>query len=152
MLAKRLVSFLENTFTFCEGQAARGAYARLLHPGDEAATEPGRRRINWVWYIGAGELELARDLTDKEVLASCFAGPGLASGALIDEICDLADGELHPKVRAELVATTADPFVQTIVDGSPFAEKNARPCEYKRDDLPLQGPCCARARANDPST
>ena len=34
---------------------------------------------------------------------------------LIGEISDLADREVHP-IFAELVATTADPFVQTIVD------------------------------------
>jgi 2-polyprenyl-6-methoxyphenol hydroxylase-like FAD-dependent oxidoreductase len=85
-------------------------------PGDEAATEPGRRRINWVWYIGAGEPELARYLTDKEGRrhhASLVQGS--ASAALIGEICDLAEREVHP-IFAELVAATSDPFVQTIVD------------------------------------
>jgi 2-polyprenyl-6-methoxyphenol hydroxylase-like FAD-dependent oxidoreductase len=111
----RLVSFLDNAFTFCEACSGGHMLAYFI-PGDEAATEPGRRRINWVWYIGAGEPELARYLTDKEGRrhhASLVQGS--ASAALIGEICDLAEREVHP-IFAELVAATPDPFVQTIVD------------------------------------
>ena len=110
----RLVSFLDNAFTFCEARSG-GAYARLLHP---------RRRGRYRAWASSDQLGLvyrggrvgACPLSDRQGRrhhASLVQGS--ASGALIGEICDLADREVHP-IFAELVATTADPFVQTIVD------------------------------------
>jgi 2-polyprenyl-6-methoxyphenol hydroxylase-like FAD-dependent oxidoreductase len=85
-------------------------------PGDGADVRPGRRRLNWVWYVGAGEQELDRFLTDKDGRRHHASLPrGMASSALIAEICKLARREVH-SMFAELVAATPDAFVQTIVD------------------------------------
>jgi 2-polyprenyl-6-methoxyphenol hydroxylase-like FAD-dependent oxidoreductase len=111
----KLVSFFDNAFTFCEGRTGGHILAYFI-PGNGAAIDHGSRRINWVWYVGAGEPELARYLTDQDGRRHHASLPqGSASPALIDEVCDLARQEVHP-VFAELVAATPDPFVQTIVD------------------------------------
>ena len=85
-------------------------------PGDGADASPGRRRLNWVWYVRADDQDLSRFLTDKDGRRHHSSlAQGMASQALVDEVCGLARREVHP-VFAELVAETPDPFVQTIVD------------------------------------
>src|SRR5262245_1169512 len=90
----------------------------LVHflPGDGTDLSPGRRRLNCAWYVGACEQELDRFLTDKDGRRHHASLPqGMASSALIAEICKLARREVH-SMFAELVAATPDAFVQTIVD------------------------------------
>jgi len=111
----RLASFLDDAFTFCEARSG-GHMLVYFIPGDGADVRPGRRRLNWVWYVGAGEQELDRFLTDKDGRRHHASLPqGMASSALIGEICKLARREVH-SMFAELVAATPDAFVQTIVD------------------------------------
>jgi 2-polyprenyl-6-methoxyphenol hydroxylase-like FAD-dependent oxidoreductase len=111
----RLVSFLDDTFTFCEARSG-GHMLVYFIPGDGADATLGRRRINWVWYVRAGEAELARFLTDKDGRRHhASLTQGMASAALLAEMSALAHEEVHP-IFAELVAATPDAFVQTIVD------------------------------------
>lgn len=110
-----LVSFLDDAFTFCEARSG-GHMLVYFIPGDGADARPGHRRLNWVWYVGAGEHELDQFLTDKDGRRRHASLPqGMASPALIADLRDLARREVHPRL-AELVAATPDPFVQTIVD------------------------------------
>jgi 2-polyprenyl-6-methoxyphenol hydroxylase-like FAD-dependent oxidoreductase len=111
----RLAAFLDDAFTFCEARSG-GHMLVYFIPGDEADATPGKRRINWVWYVSAGDAELARYLTDKEGRRRhASLSQGMASAALIEEVWELAHREVHP-IFAELVAATPDPFVQTIAD------------------------------------
>jgi 2-polyprenyl-6-methoxyphenol hydroxylase-like FAD-dependent oxidoreductase len=110
-----LVAFFDDAFTFCEARAG-GHILVYFIPGDGADTTRGRRRLNWVWYVHADDAELARILIDKDGRRHHASLPqGLTPQALIDALCAMAKREVHPML-AELVAATADPFVQTIVD------------------------------------
>jgi len=112
---ERLVSFLDDTFTFCEARSG-GHMLVYFIPGDGADASPGRWRLNWVWYVRANDQDLSRFQTDKDGRRHHSSlAQGMASQALVDEVRRLARREVHP-VFAELVAETPDPFVQTIVD------------------------------------
>ncbi|MBL0897575.1 MAG: hypothetical protein IBJ17_02600 [Reyranella sp.] len=111
----RLVSFLDDSFTFCDARSG-GHMLVYFIPGDGADATHGRRRINWVWYMRAGDRELGRFLTDKDGHRHHASLPrGMMSSAMTGELCRLAGHEVHP-ILAELVAATPDAFVQTIVD------------------------------------
>lgn len=111
----RLVSFLDDAFTFCEARSG-GHMLVYFIPGDGADATVGQRRINWVWYVRAREAELARFLTDKNGRRHhASLSQGMASAALLADMSELAHQEVHP-IFTELVAATPDAFVQTIVD------------------------------------
>jgi 2-polyprenyl-6-methoxyphenol hydroxylase-like FAD-dependent oxidoreductase len=115
-VAPELVRFFDQTFTF--GEARSGGHVLCYFiPGSDAATEPGRRRLNWVWYVrvpdGPG---LERLLTDRAGTRRAGSVPaGLVPDELTAEVHADAVRELHPRF-VELVRATPDPFVQVIVD------------------------------------
>ena len=63
--APELVRFFDQSFTFCEARSGGHVLCYFI-PGPNAATELGRRRLNWVWYVNvpAGP-RLDRLLTDR---------------------------------------------------------------------------------------
>jgi 2-polyprenyl-6-methoxyphenol hydroxylase-like FAD-dependent oxidoreductase len=87
-----------------------------LVPGEGDAVEPGRRRYNWVWYRNVAEGRLPELLADRDgrVRASSVP-PGLLSPAAEADVRAAAERFLPPPFRT-LVAATAEPFIQTIVD------------------------------------
>src|SRR3984893_14581469 len=104
-----LVRFFDDAFTFSEARSGGHILAYFI-PGDGADTTPGKRRLNWVWYVGVGEADLPRLLIDRDGRRHRASMPqGFASTRLIEEVCGLARRELHP-IFAELVAATPDPF------------------------------------------
>lgn len=110
-----LVRFFEDTFTFSEARAG-GHMLVYLIPGEGADPSPGRRRLNWVWYVGVAEADLATLLVDRDGRRHHASLP--RGGTPEDKVAALkerARRELHPKL-AELVGATPDPFLQTIVD------------------------------------
>lgn len=110
-----LVAFLDDTFTFSESRSGGHILAYFI-PGAEADATPGRRRINWVWYVGAASYELEDLLTDREGHRHHTSLPqGGASTSAIVRLRSRAVREVHPRL-AELVAATPDPFLQTITD------------------------------------
>ena len=110
-----LIAFFDEAFTFCEFRSG-GHILVYFIPGDGADVRPGHRRLNWVWYVGADDVELARILVDRNGERHHVSLPqGLTPPAMISELCELAKREVHP-MMAELVAATEEPFVQTIVD------------------------------------
>lgn len=110
-----LRSFFDDAFTFSEARSG-GHILVYFIPGDGAATAVGKRRLNWVWYVGVDEAELPDLLTDRNGTRHHASLPiGGASDALLRDLVDQARREVHPKL-AELVAATPDPFLQTIVD------------------------------------
>ena len=112
-----LVRFFDRTFTVCEARSGGGHILAYLIPGSDIATEPGRRRLNWVWYVTtSGGAELERLLTDKTGELRMGSVPaGMVPAQLVAEVHAAAARELHPRL-AELVQATSDPFVQVIVD------------------------------------
>lgn len=110
-----LVRFFDDAFTFSEARSG-GHMLVYLIPGDAANVMPGKRRLNWVWYVTADDGELARLLVGRDGRQHRASLPqGDASDTTVQALVDLARREVHPKL-AELVAATPDPFLQTIVD------------------------------------
>jgi 2-polyprenyl-6-methoxyphenol hydroxylase-like FAD-dependent oxidoreductase len=110
-----LVRFFDDAFTFCEARSG-GPMLVYFIPGAGPDARPGKRRLNWVWYVGVHENELPRLLTDRHGNHHHFSLPiGSTPDSTMSALRDLAVREIHP-VLAELVATTPDPFLQTIVD------------------------------------
>src|ERR1700682_5262014 len=60
-----LVRFFDDAFTFSEARSA-GHILVYFIPGDGADTASGKRRLNWVWYVGVGKADLARILVDRD--------------------------------------------------------------------------------------
>jgi 2-polyprenyl-6-methoxyphenol hydroxylase-like FAD-dependent oxidoreductase len=110
-----LVRYFDDAFTFSESRSG-GHILVYLIPGDNSATEPGKRRLNWVWYVRLDQADLGPMLIDRAGVQHHASLPiGGASDTVIRELVDLARREVHPKLAA-LVAATPDPFLQTIVD------------------------------------
>lgn len=113
--AAGLVEFFDNTFTFSEARSG-GHILVYFIPGPNADPTPGKRLINWVWYVHAAEQELTALLTDRQGRRHNMSLPqGGATDAAIADLHKLAKAEVHPRM-AELVAATPDPFIQTVVD------------------------------------
>jgi 2-polyprenyl-6-methoxyphenol hydroxylase-like FAD-dependent oxidoreductase len=111
----QLLAFFEDAFTFSEARSGGHILAYFI-PGEGADARPGRRRLNWVWYVHADVDERARALIDKDGKHHhASLRQGMASSTAIDDLQSRAKREVHPKL-AELVAATRDPFMQTIVD------------------------------------
>src|SRR6202171_1884676 len=122
-----LVRFFDDAFTFSEARSA-GHILVYFIPGDGADTTSGKRRLNWVWYVGVGEADLARILVDRDGRQPHASLP--FRGTPDSAICalrDLARREVHPMLAA-LVAATPQPFLQTIVDVVPARQVCGRVC------------------------
>lgn len=110
-----LLTFFDDAFTF-SGSRSGGHMLVYLIPGDQAAIEPGRRRLNWVWYVRANQAELDRQLTDNEGRRHHGSLPqGAAAERVVAELRTRARTEVHPRM-ADLVEATTDPFLQSITD------------------------------------
>jgi 2-polyprenyl-6-methoxyphenol hydroxylase-like FAD-dependent oxidoreductase len=122
-----LVRFFDDAFTFCEARSA-GHILVYFIPGDGADTAPGKRRLNWVWYVGVGEADLPRILVDRDGRQHHASLPfGGTPDSAIRDLRDLARREVHPMLAA-LVAATPQPFLQTIVDVVPTRTVFGRVC------------------------
>jgi 2-polyprenyl-6-methoxyphenol hydroxylase-like FAD-dependent oxidoreductase len=122
-----LMRFFDDAFTFCEARSA-GHILVYFIPGDGADTTPGKRRLNWVWYVGVGEADLPRLLVDRDGRQHHASLPfGGTLDSSIRDLRDLAGREVHPMLAA-LVAATPQPFLQTIVDVIPARTVFDRVC------------------------
>ena len=122
-----LVRFFDDAFTFCEARSA-GHILVYFIPGDGADTTPGKRRLNWVWYVGVGEDDLLRILIDRDGRQHHASLPfGGTPDSAIRDLRDLARREVHPMLAA-LVAATPQPFLQTIFDVVPTRTVFGRVC------------------------
>jgi 2-polyprenyl-6-methoxyphenol hydroxylase-like FAD-dependent oxidoreductase len=110
-----LKGFFDDAFTFSEARSG-GHILVYFIPGEGADSSPGKRRLNWVWYVAVNENVLNTLLVDRDGQAHhASLAQGTAPKATIDALIESARREVHPKL-AELVAATPDPFLQTIVD------------------------------------
>jgi 2-polyprenyl-6-methoxyphenol hydroxylase-like FAD-dependent oxidoreductase len=122
-----LVRFFDDAFTFSEARSA-GHILVYFIPGDGADTNIGKRRLNWVWYVGVGEADLPHILVDRDGRQHHASLPfGGTPDSAIRDLCDLARREVHPMLAA-LVAATPQPFLQTIVDVVPACTVFGRVC------------------------
>ncbi|KVQ45876.1 hypothetical protein WK03_13800 [Burkholderia cepacia] len=105
---------LRDRFTFQQGDAH--LFLTYLVPGRDGAIEPGKRRVNWVWYrrlapASLPSLFLAQDGTQRD--------GSLPPGAMRDdnrlELVDAGRRMLAPTLAA-LVDATQAPFAQAILD------------------------------------
>ena len=113
-LPDQVLRMLRNRFTFQQGDAH--LFLTYLVPGRDGTVEPGKRRVNWVWYRRLSydklpELFLSRDGTQRD--------GSLPPGAMRDdyrsELVDAARNLLGPTLAA-LVDATHAPFAQAIRD------------------------------------
>lgn len=110
-----LLGVFDDRFTFCEARSGGHMLAYMI-PGEGAQAEPGCRRLNWVWYVGADDDALAELLTDRHGHRHhASLPPGSASEKVRAELRQRAVTEVAP-VMAELVAATPEPFIQKIED------------------------------------
>ncbi|MDB5308630.1 MAG: dhpH [Gemmataceae bacterium] len=113
--APDLAAEFADRFTFF--QAPHTHILCYLIPGPDGSSQPGERRLNWVWYLNATPgAELDRVLTDNGGRRRQFSVPqGYVAPHMIQWLHGQARGILPPTFR-RLVETTAEPFVQTIHD------------------------------------
>ncbi len=110
-----LVRYFDDAFTFSEARSG-GHILVYLIPGEGADTAPGKRRLNWVWYVKADAAERDRVLVDRDGRRHhASLAQGDVPDTMIKELVALARREVHPML-VKLVAATPKPFVQTIVD------------------------------------
>jgi 2-polyprenyl-6-methoxyphenol hydroxylase-like FAD-dependent oxidoreductase len=104
---------LHDTFTFFEPISTQ--FLCYFVPARDGATERGRRRLNWVWYvnIALAELGLWLGLTSEQLQEEI--PPGRLSVRACDQLRQDAQRRL-PEPLAAVVAVTAHPFAQAIFD------------------------------------
>jgi 2-polyprenyl-6-methoxyphenol hydroxylase-like FAD-dependent oxidoreductase len=110
-----IIAEFDDIFTFGDARSGGHALAYFI-PGDGLGTEPGRRRLNWVWYVGASPRERDALLYTREgQQRQSSLRRGMARDEVVAELHAQAFRELHP-MFARLVELTPDPFLQSIVD------------------------------------
>ncbi|MEU0809714.1 FAD-dependent monooxygenase [Streptomyces sp. NPDC005970] len=114
-LPEELSAVFRDRFSFYDGD--RTQFLCYFIPGDFGTTEPGKRRMNWVWYVRADAADLDRTTTDRNGTAHGLSlPPGLIAPQVHAELLDRARRLLPQPIR-ELVEHTREPFAQAILDG-----------------------------------
>lgn len=91
-------------------------FVSYLVPADNNPADQAENMVNWVWYQDKTEAELESLLTDKGGKKHAFSiGHGQLRQEEIDKVKDKARHDL-PSTHAEVVAKTAEPFVQVVTD------------------------------------
>jgi 2-polyprenyl-6-methoxyphenol hydroxylase-like FAD-dependent oxidoreductase len=87
-----------------------------LIPGAEGETEPGKRRLNWVWYCNVPESGLSELMTGVDGRERDFSvPPGQVRAELFEKQNAIAAKVFCPQFF-ELWRATETPFLQPIVD------------------------------------
>ncbi len=87
-----------------------------LIPGAEGETEPGRRRLNWVWYWNVPENELSKLMTGRDGKEHDFSlAPGQVRNEWLEKQNAIAEKVFCPQFL-ELWHATEAPFLQPILD------------------------------------
>ena len=101
-------------FTF--QQMDRSHILCYLIPGAEGETEPGNRRINWVWYWNVPEAELRKLMTGVDGRERDFSvPPGQVRDECLKKQAEIAENIFCPQFL-ELWRATERPFLQPILD------------------------------------
>lgn len=110
-----LVRYFDDAFTFSEARSG-GHILVYVIPGDGADTTPGKRRMNWVWYVTTDAAERDRLLVDRDGRSHhATLGQGEVPAGIIVALIERAGREVHPML-AKLVEATPKPFLQSIID------------------------------------
>lgn len=113
-LSEELTHALDGKFTFFDD--SRTQFLCYFIPGPDG-TDPGQRRLNWVWYRTADQKRLERILLDhNDTQHTGSLPPGTMSADIENEMRVTASRRL-PRLCAALVEATTAPFVQAITDG-----------------------------------
>lgn len=108
------VNFYAGKFTLFQGTDTH--ILSYLVPGANGELDPGKRRLNWVWYVNKSETELREILRDKEGNARRWAVPaGFLGDENISSLREKAVTEL-PEISAQMILKSEKPFVQVVVD------------------------------------
>jgi 2-polyprenyl-6-methoxyphenol hydroxylase-like FAD-dependent oxidoreductase len=109
-----LLKIFVDHFTF--QQLPRSHILCYLIPGAEGQTEPGARRLNWVWYWNVPEPALSEVMTGRDGTVRDFSvPPGQVRPELIERQNAIAEALFCPQFLA-LWRATREPFVQPILD------------------------------------
>lgn len=109
-----LLGVFANRFTFF--QMERSHILCYLIPGPTGEVGEGQRRLNWVWYWNVPAADLPALMTGRDGRERDFSvPPGQARPDLVEAQRAVARRRLA-KPFADLVAATAEPFVQPILD------------------------------------
>jgi 2-polyprenyl-6-methoxyphenol hydroxylase-like FAD-dependent oxidoreductase len=109
-----LLKSFANHFTF--QQMHRSHILCYLIPGANGETEPGARRLNWVWYWNVPEAGLPAVMTGRDGKIRDFSvPPGQIRQELIKEQNRIAEELFCPQFLA-LWRATREPFAQPILD------------------------------------
>jgi len=114
-LVPSVLEVFRDTFTFLE--LAAGHILAYLVPGVDGELEPGKRRVNWVWYVNVPAGPALDDLlTGSDAARHPFGlPPGAARPDVIGALHQRAERELD-RFFGQLVHATREPFVQSIID------------------------------------
>jgi 2-polyprenyl-6-methoxyphenol hydroxylase-like FAD-dependent oxidoreductase len=105
---------LRDRFTFQQGDSH--LILIYLVPGDEGATDVGKRRWNWVWYRPVSDENLVALMLDRDgKQRTTSLPPGATKDNDIAELRSAAERLLAPTLQI-LVQATVEPFVQAIQD------------------------------------
>ena len=108
-----LKTFVDH-FTF--QQMDRSHILCYLIPGAEGETEPGKRRINWVWYWNVPEVELPELMTGVDGRERDFSvPPGQVRDGWLKKQGAIAENVFCAQFL-ELWHATERPFLQPILD------------------------------------
>jgi 2-polyprenyl-6-methoxyphenol hydroxylase-like FAD-dependent oxidoreductase len=101
-------------FTF--QQMERSHILCYLIPGAEGETEPGKRRLNWVWYWNVAEADLPKLMTGMDGRERDFSvPPGQVREEWLKKQAAIAERVFCPQFL-ELWRATETPFLQPILD------------------------------------
>lgn len=115
-LPQHLVSKLSGCFTSYHADGMQ--FLCYLVPGADGSIAPGKRRVNWVWYVNTLESDLPAILTGASGRTyESFLPPGDAAPAIESELLDLAALTLPPLFRDLVIGSTV--FLQPVQDVAP---------------------------------
>jgi 2-polyprenyl-6-methoxyphenol hydroxylase-like FAD-dependent oxidoreductase len=109
-----LLETFADHFTF--QQMHRSHILCYLIPGANGETEPGARRLNWVWYWNVAETALPDLMTGRDGRVRDFSVPsGQMREELVEQQGAIAEETLCPQFL-NLWKATKEPFAQLILD------------------------------------
>jgi 2-polyprenyl-6-methoxyphenol hydroxylase-like FAD-dependent oxidoreductase len=111
-------TLLNKTFVdhFTFQQMDRSHILCYLIPGAEGETEPGKRRLNWVWYWNVPEAELPQLMTGVDGGERDFSvPPGQVRDEWLNKQGAIAEDVFCPQFL-ELWQATEAPFLQPVLD------------------------------------
>lgn len=121
LIPERVLHMLRESFTMFAVPGHQ--FLTYLVPGPNGETEPGRRRVNWVWYMNLTPEILARSLSSRSgIRYRTFLPPGQLLRTTELSLLNTARQHL-PTALADLVCASAV-FMQPIYD-LPYAQMRA---------------------------